>query len=58
VDSLLESGQYSDLIITCNKDTYKVHKAVICARSGFFKRAERFPVGSVSGNTSGHEDIQ
>jgi hypothetical protein len=44
---LLDTGKYSDFIITCNGDTYKVHKAVVCAMSGFFERAERFSVGKV-----------
>ncbi|KAF3011202.1 hypothetical protein E8E13_011609 [Curvularia kusanoi] len=39
---LLNSGDYADLIITCGQDTYKVHKAVVCVRSGFFARAVRF----------------
>jgi hypothetical protein len=47
--SLLASGDYSDLIITCGTDTYKVHKSVVCSQSGFFKRAERFSVGKVGG---------
>ncbi|KAF2655625.1 hypothetical protein K491DRAFT_704486 [Lophiostoma macrostomum CBS 122681] len=40
--SLLQSGSYSDLIITCNGDTYKVHKAVVCPRCDFFARAVNF----------------
>jgi hypothetical protein len=47
--SLLASGDYSDFVITCGTDTYKVHKSVICSQYGFFKRAERFPMGKVSG---------
>ncbi|KAH7091580.1 hypothetical protein FB567DRAFT_436686, partial [Paraphoma chrysanthemicola] len=45
---LLRNGNYADLIVTCSSDTYNVHKAVVCARSGFFERAERFPVGKES----------
>jgi hypothetical protein len=45
--SLLASGKYSDLVITCGGDTHKVHKAVVCTRSGFFERAERFAVAQV-----------
>ncbi|KAF1915938.1 hypothetical protein BDU57DRAFT_573413 [Ampelomyces quisqualis] len=41
--SLLESGKYSDFVITCKGDKYRVHKSVVCASSGFFERAERFP---------------
>ncbi|KAF2867321.1 hypothetical protein BDV95DRAFT_502708, partial [Massariosphaeria phaeospora] len=37
--SLLESGAYSDLIITCGSDSYKVHKAVVCTQANFFARA-------------------
>ena len=40
---LLANGQYSDLVITCHGDTYNVHKAIVCSRSGFFERADRFP---------------
>jgi hypothetical protein len=43
--SLLDSGKYSDFVITCGFETFNVHKAVVCARSGFFERAERFAVG-------------
>jgi hypothetical protein len=43
---LLDSEKYTDLIITCDSDTYKVHKAVVCTRSGVFERAERFPAAS------------
>jgi hypothetical protein len=46
--SLLSSGKYSDFVITCGNDTHNVHKAVVCSRSGFLERAERFPVGTVS----------
>ncbi|KAL5115329.1 hypothetical protein ACEQ8H_006774 [Pleosporales sp. CAS-2024a] len=45
--SILASGEYSDFIITCKGDVYNVHKAIVCARSGFFKRAEKFP-GKIS----------
>ncbi|CAI9629748.1 unnamed protein product [Alternaria burnsii] len=40
---LLASGDYSDFTITCGSDTYRVHKAIVCKRSSFFERAERFP---------------
>ncbi|CAN9416642.1 unnamed protein product [Alternaria alternata] len=43
--SLLESGDYSDFVITCGTDTYNVHKNVVCTRAGFFKGAERFTTG-------------
>jgi hypothetical protein len=47
--SLLKNGKYSDFVIVCGSDTYDVHKSVVCARSGFFEQAERFPVGKVCG---------
>ncbi|KAF5989217.1 amino acid transport gap1 [Fusarium coicis] len=37
--NLLQTGDYSDLTITCGKDQYRVHKAIICPRSSFFKAA-------------------
>ncbi|KAH7366587.1 hypothetical protein BKA66DRAFT_193310 [Pyrenochaeta sp. MPI-SDFR-AT-0127] len=43
--SLLETGEYSDLTITCGDDTYHVHKLLVCSQSSFFKKAEKFPVG-------------
>ncbi|KLP07984.1 uncharacterized protein LW94_10712 [Fusarium fujikuroi] len=36
---LLKTGDYSDLTISCGKDRYPVHKAIICPRSHFFKAA-------------------
>ncbi|KAF4946278.1 hypothetical protein FGADI_11304 [Fusarium gaditjirri] len=36
---LLKTGDYSDLVISCGKDQYRVHKAIICPRSHFFKAA-------------------
>jgi len=48
---LRDSGKYTDFVITCGDDTYDVHKAVVCARSGFFERAEQFPVGLVRFNS-------
>ncbi|KAF2023318.1 hypothetical protein EK21DRAFT_105378 [Setomelanomma holmii] len=43
--SLFESGKYSDFVITCGSETYYVHRAVVCARSDFFERTERFAIG-------------
>ncbi|KAF5620356.1 speckle-type POZ [Fusarium sp. NRRL 25303] len=40
--SLLElyrTGLYSDLAITCQGNTYRVHKAIVCPRSSFFTAA-------------------
>ncbi|KAJ0124218.1 Uncharacterized protein HZ326_31364, partial [Fusarium oxysporum f. sp. albedinis] len=36
---LLKTGDYSDLVISCGKDQYRVHKAIICPRSDFLKAA-------------------
>lgn len=35
--SLYRSGDYSDFVIKCGNDRYKVHKAVVCPRSPFFR---------------------
>ncbi|KAH7139567.1 hypothetical protein B0J11DRAFT_589460 [Dendryphion nanum] len=40
---LLQSGNYSDLTITCGQDIYKAHKVIICSRTAFFANAIRFP---------------
>ncbi|KAF5685941.1 amino acid transport gap1 [Fusarium circinatum] len=37
--NLLKTGAYSDLTISCGKDQYRVHKAIICPRSHFFEAA-------------------
>ena len=36
LNSLLESGKGSDLTITCQGETFKVHKAIVCLRSELF----------------------
>ncbi|QDS69510.1 hypothetical protein FKW77_007081 [Venturia effusa] len=36
---LLDSGEYSDMSVTCKQKTFKVHKAVVCTRSRFFRNA-------------------
>jgi len=35
---LLISGKYSDFQIVCGAEVWKVHKAIICARSEYFER--------------------
>ncbi|KAF5556557.1 kelch 4 [Fusarium mexicanum] len=37
--NLLKTGDYSDFVIICGKARHKVHKAIICLRSDFFKAA-------------------
>ncbi|KAF4342499.1 btb poz domain protein [Fusarium beomiforme] len=36
---LLQTGDYSDLVIICGGVRYKVHKAIVCPQSRFFKAA-------------------
>ncbi|RDI83877.1 hypothetical protein Vi05172_g6279 [Venturia inaequalis] len=36
---LLDSGEYSDMSVTCKQKVFKVHKAVVCTRSNFFRNA-------------------
>ena len=37
--SLFSTGKYSDVIIKCRGNEYKVHRLVICPLSRFFERA-------------------
>ncbi|KAF5685942.1 kelch 4 [Fusarium circinatum] len=37
--NLFKTGDYSDFVIICGKTRHKVHKAIICPRSDFFKAA-------------------
>lgn len=37
--SLLKTGDYCDFVIICGQARHKVHKAIICPRSDFFKAA-------------------
>jgi hypothetical protein len=39
LSTLLESGRYSDLTVTCGKRSWKVHKGVLCLQSDFFAKA-------------------
>ncbi|KAF2656477.1 hypothetical protein K491DRAFT_596844, partial [Lophiostoma macrostomum CBS 122681] len=39
---LLETGKFSDCLVTCNGKEWKVHKSIICTRSAFFNAAMRF----------------
>ncbi|KAF1945593.1 hypothetical protein EJ02DRAFT_368897 [Clathrospora elynae] len=40
--SLLDSGKYSDFIITCHGKTWNVHKAIVCSQSDPLEAASRF----------------
>ncbi|KAF2107091.1 hypothetical protein BDV96DRAFT_673799 [Lophiotrema nucula] len=40
--SLLETGKFSDFVITCNGRTWHVHKAIIAQQCAFFDGATRF----------------
>ena len=44
--SLRSTSTYSDLTIYCCRDTHKVHKAVVCGRSGVLTGACR--IGEVT----------
>lgn len=48
VDSLLDTGEHSDLILRCSDGTvFNVHKAIVCSQSQFFRNAckpEKFKV--------------
>ena len=37
LQSLQLNGEYTDFSIKCGDDMYKVHKAIICPRSAFFR---------------------
>lgn len=37
--SLLESGKYSDLTVTCGDRSWRLHKSIVCLHSDFFASA-------------------
>ncbi|QDS69514.1 hypothetical protein FKW77_007324 [Venturia effusa] len=39
LDGLFQSGEFSDLTITCNGVTFNVHKSVVCFQSRFSRNA-------------------
>ncbi|KAF2221710.1 hypothetical protein BDZ85DRAFT_320031 [Elsinoe ampelina] len=48
LSGLRESGDYSDLIVKCGSKIHRVHKAILCSRSDYFKVAckpDAFKVG-------------
>lgn len=36
---LLESGNFSDVTVTCGNKTWKLHKNILCSRSMWFEKA-------------------
>ncbi|KAF9732394.1 BTB/POZ domain-containing protein [Paraphaeosphaeria minitans] len=42
---LLETGKHSDFEITCQNETFKVHKAIVCPQSKSFEKALTFAAG-------------
>jgi len=36
---LLESGNFSDVTVSCADKTWKLHKAILCSRSTWFEKA-------------------
>ncbi|KAH0148142.1 hypothetical protein KCU67_g11572, partial [Aureobasidium melanogenum] len=57
---LQESSDYSDLTITCGTDVYRVHKAIVCSQSEFFRLACRTridPKGDFKEGKTGVVDI-
>ena len=51
--SLLDSGKYSDITITCNGETFEVHKAIVYTRYPFLKTFEPAGADNVSSACSG-----
>ncbi|KAJ6125853.1 hypothetical protein N7471_010346 [Penicillium samsonianum] len=39
LQSLLDSGRYSDLTISCEGQKFQVHRAIVCSQSPFFYAA-------------------
>ncbi|KAJ6050636.1 uncharacterized protein N7446_010745, partial [Penicillium canescens] len=39
LQSLLDSGRYSDLTISCEGQKFQVHRAIVCSQSPFFDAA-------------------
>ncbi|RDI78632.1 hypothetical protein Vi05172_g11352 [Venturia inaequalis] len=55
----LQSGDYSDLTITCKGKEFKVHKFVLCTQSAFFARAvkkDAFEEGQTGVISMNHDD--
>ena len=37
--SLLHSGEFSDMTVSCGNRDFKVHRAIVCPQSPFFEAA-------------------
>ncbi|KAI0011243.1 hypothetical protein F4779DRAFT_573948 [Xylariaceae sp. FL0662B] len=37
--SLLETGEFSDAVVKCGQRSWKVHRAILCPRSKWFRAA-------------------
>ncbi|TID23405.1 Leptomycin B resistance protein pmd1 [Venturia nashicola] len=55
IADLLDSGEYSDMSITCKQKVFKVHKAIVCTRSSFFRNAMKN--GTFTESESGNIDV-
>ncbi|KAG2161832.1 hypothetical protein VTO58DRAFT_109675 [Aureobasidium pullulans] len=56
--ALQESAEHSDLTITCGSDVYKVHKAIVCSQSEFFRLACRKRNGSEANSKGDFKEAQ
>ncbi|PVI05403.1 hypothetical protein DM02DRAFT_686323 [Periconia macrospinosa] len=52
VNGLFNSSTYSDLTITCGKDKYRVHKAIVCPQVPFFAGAMRFAAANKTNDSN------
>ncbi|TLD36087.1 Leptomycin B resistance protein pmd1 [Venturia nashicola] len=55
IADLLDSGEYSDMSITCKQKVFKVHKAILCTRSSFFRNAMKN--GTFTESETGNIDV-
>ncbi|KAJ5703862.1 hypothetical protein N7493_011000 [Penicillium malachiteum] len=46
--SLLDSGRYSDLTLSCKGKTFHLHRAIVCSQSSFFDAAVKYPFKEAS----------
>ncbi|KAF2716377.1 hypothetical protein K431DRAFT_235471, partial [Polychaeton citri CBS 116435] len=55
--SIYQTSEHSDLTITCGASTFKVHKAILCAQSDYFRNARKrgtFLASALSTPRRGH----